>query len=428
MVKSIKKIVCPQCGSNKVQEQKDDYYFCESCCTKFFLDTDDVTITHKVDVVKPIASGGEKEWHALKKYVIGFVGVVIAIVVLYQVFSSFKQEGKPKPIPIQETPQKELVEEKKDVGQNKVSLSKGELIPLSDGKIISVQYGIVTKKDFHKLYVVLTDVLTNEIVSQKYVDFDLSLMTNGFRRKGFNLIRTNDNDLYLLISEKYLLWFNPSTLEFNYLDEVYFSKHKEFRDGIYQMVYDDSTESFEVKLNTGKEYVYFQRIDKVYTTDNFYEVFRTKLPNGKLIKTYDFERWSEEGSKLMQYTYLHQVGYPMNRLSYPWQNGRLKSTKDFTPQMLYMEGVMVGHDQEGLIILRKYTIDPEETYTLQKIALKDKSLLWSKKTEWNKVKSAFQIKELFFIELNQRFFLILNGEGKEIAKFDEYGLRKEIAL
>ncbi|MEO8255300.1 MAG: hypothetical protein ABI554_13045, partial [Flavobacterium sp.] len=46
MAKTIKAIICPNCGSNQKTEIKPDYFVCESCKTEYYLDSDDIHIIH----------------------------------------------------------------------------------------------------------------------------------------------------------------------------------------------------------------------------------------------------------------------------------------------------------------------------------------------------------------------------------------------
>ena len=51
MPKHIKTIKCPQCGSMRATQLREDHYRCDSCSTEFFLDSDDITIHHKHETV-----------------------------------------------------------------------------------------------------------------------------------------------------------------------------------------------------------------------------------------------------------------------------------------------------------------------------------------------------------------------------------------
>lgn len=44
MAKQIKALKCPQCGSTKKQEGKEDHYICNNCGTEYFLDNDDINV------------------------------------------------------------------------------------------------------------------------------------------------------------------------------------------------------------------------------------------------------------------------------------------------------------------------------------------------------------------------------------------------
>ena len=49
MPKHIKTIKCPQCGITRATQLREDHYRCDSCSTEYYLDSDDITIHHKIE-------------------------------------------------------------------------------------------------------------------------------------------------------------------------------------------------------------------------------------------------------------------------------------------------------------------------------------------------------------------------------------------
>ena len=65
MPKHIKALKCPQCGSTRTTQLREDHYRCDSCSTEFFLDSDDITIHHKIETVSDSSNPMTFLWNAV---------------------------------------------------------------------------------------------------------------------------------------------------------------------------------------------------------------------------------------------------------------------------------------------------------------------------------------------------------------------------
>ncbi len=74
MAKEIKAIQCPKCGSTRKVEIKPEFYRCSSCDTEYFLDNDDVVITHNVN--HNIPGNGFKQGQTIAKKAAGIFLIV----------------------------------------------------------------------------------------------------------------------------------------------------------------------------------------------------------------------------------------------------------------------------------------------------------------------------------------------------------------
>ncbi|MBC8984316.1 hypothetical protein H9X96_00845 [Pedobacter sp. N36a] len=92
MSKQIKALKCPQCGSVKKQEVKEDHYICNNCGTEYFLDNDDIN----VNIRHSFTDNGSTALNPkARKIIFSVLGAVILVIVL-QTFLGVFFDGKSK--------------------------------------------------------------------------------------------------------------------------------------------------------------------------------------------------------------------------------------------------------------------------------------------------------------------------------------------
>ncbi|MTG98388.1 MULTISPECIES: hypothetical protein [Myroides] len=459
MAKTLKKIICPQCGSNKIKELKDDYYKCESCQTNFFLDSDDININHKYTYNDSYDPNAEKNKKAAIKFVIIFLAVILVLSFIGPIISVISS-SKSKNTTIVE-PVQEIVPPKKEVKMVPMSIKANTLYRLKENKVTLVQVATTNdffaKRDKVRLFLILNDVITGEELSRKPIDVDLSLKGVGLMTDfSVEFFKISDRDLYLIVNNYHLLKFNDVLQCFEKVDEELFRSHKEFSEGIAGLKYNTFDEGIEVTNNLGKKFMYYIYLNKVYSSDEVYKVYDLPLPNGVKKTGYLFTRKSfdypDEARQLIQYDYWYQEGYPMYYFYFEWRRdyggsgvfssssphkkvlildytrkkARIGKVRDFTPNRKYAVGTVVGSDEEGVIIAIKQSILENETYSLQKLSSKDGSILWTKKTEMKGFRNVEMIDGVFKVGVDYNVFQIFDTKGEVLSTIDQSNLKTPV--
>ncbi|KGN88653.1 hypothetical protein HQ45_08050 [Porphyromonas crevioricanis] len=364
MAKKIKAIKCPQCGSTKAKELREDYYRCESCRAEFFIDSDDIVIHHKYEhpLSGPLNSLDDVK---LRKRIIFFALIVMLMVVSVFVFSpgflgSYSHSSfRPEKI----GPFWSLVEGfggfANDQGEGMILLvadrtSEGERQP---------SFGIYRADNKKEILIRPIKGLEKEDLS----DAEIVSFENG--------------DVYAIINESRLFKLNLSTYE---LEEIIFEKLNlpELAVGVHEInFYDRYGDALHVLNNLGKRFCYYPLINQVYPTDNIGDVFRQVPPDAKKRLGFRFStasrEYPDERIQLLKYYYWHRMGYPFEKPCFEWKKlynynkttfttyqkgllsdygekkARLISYQDFTPDRHYLWGrVMACNDDHVLISFR----------------------------------------------------------------------------
>ncbi|MDR0229649.1 MAG: hypothetical protein LBI72_11410 [Flavobacteriaceae bacterium] len=459
MAKTIKKIVCPQCGSNKVNEVKADYYLCESCKTNFFLDTDDITINHKINNTRT-----NKEHLSIEqsKKVAKIVSIFVGVFVLYLVGSAMFRNDKNTVDTHATTSEGSAPTATKENARTiSPDYKLGSLVQLKDGSVVLVS--VITFKDVfangdgEQLYVVQYDPATGKEINRTKLKVDLSIKGAG-RRGGspIQLFTSANDELYLIVNNYFLYRFDKGQKKFVVVDHTFFDPYKEFSDGVASLEYQDYSDALIVLTNMGKKYAFYPAIKTVLLSDKSSNVYTLALPEPVVETKYKFSEESrdfpDESIQLITYNVQTQKGYPQYDVTFHWgkdfggsgiftdkspykkrlltdyqqERAKIVSYKDFTPNRNYVKGGKVlGQDEEGVIIAIKMTILENETYTIQKLKLTDGSILWTKKTDWDSVREVNKVGDLIMILADSYQAVMLNMSGEIVSTVDMNGIRLE---
>lgn len=469
MAKTIKKITCPQCGSNNVLKHEHDYYVCNSCHTRFFLDTDDVTITHKH--VTQSTPPPFNHTVPQKKYSVGgiiAIGLLVLITIGAVIFNivnhdKAKSNGKED---------FGAYESAKDEYLYSSSREKIQTVKIDNNKAVLVNVGLFDKyslpddKQDH-IYVFVHELPSGKIL--KKIDLDVDLTIKGKESNSITdeilMFRDTKNRLFFIINKYYLFRFDEKTLEMVNVSQSYFEGIKELEVGIAGIDYDDRRlESFlQVTNNNGVKYAYSHDLGLIYKyggneykKEPFSRILALELPNPTIETHYDFtkfnEKYNDKPIQLMKYNIKVQKGYFVTNVDfqwfhlsyYDWDKGvqvegdkfgpstytevakRVVDYKDFTPDRKYVDkGKVLGEDKEGVIIAIKMSLLDSEPYTVQKLKHTDGSILWTQKTDWTYISEVFaQVSnDYLVVKADYRGATIIDtktGEITDAFKF-EYG-------
>ncbi|ALU24937.1 hypothetical protein MODO_1836 [Myroides odoratimimus] len=453
MAKTIKKIVCPQCGSNQVDETKKDHYICRSCNTQFFLDNDDITINHNYNTGK---LNNEQGVQIAKKAIIGF-SAVIFIYFAYQISRFIFADSTPAPVTTTEyntTPPP-----KRDVRYVNASYSETALMIDPKGKNTIVFTGwfndiFAEKGKENEVYTILLDATTGEEISRTLLEVDLSIKGAGTHSSKLDYYRGANDELFLIVNSYYLFLYNPSQKVFENVTESFFVKYPEFAGGVAAIESRTFDQCLTVTNNKGKQYALFADIGVVLPIDKISNIYDKKLTDPVKTTSYKFTRigfdFPEEEIQLIQYEHWTQKGFPQYNVSFNWSKdygrsgiftekspykkvlvmpytksrAKIVSIKDLTPNHTYVDGarVLVG-DAESVIIAIKMSVLENETITLQKISGVDGSVLWTKKTDWKEIRSIDVEGDYILVRLDSTNIAIINKDGEIKMTSDFYELK-----
>lgn len=457
MAKKVKKIVCPQCGSNDIKEVKSDYYMCNGCRTNFFLDTDDITINHTYS-----NKGNSRELSVdTSKKIAKVVCVFVGIFVVYQLVKIFLfSPSSPVQGVVSENSGSSILSTKpgRTISPN---YKDAHLLQINDSENIVVSLAgfndVMASENKESLYVVLFDPETGKELQRTKLKVDLSVKGAGMNISSpFTMFQDVKDNLYLIVNKYFLYRFDKNKKQFVVVDHTFFEPYTEFADGIAAMDYNDYSKGLEIVTNMGKKYMFYPDIQKVYPISEKHKVFDLQLPNPELKTSYVFSRSSDdfptENIQLLEYTQEYQAGYPNDKFNFSWrkdfggsgiftdrspykkvlilpytkEKSRVKSYRDISPGRPYIAGGSVlGFDEEGVIVALKLTIADNEAYTIQKLRKTDGHILWSKKTAWNSVNNYNQIKNRILVKTDLYNVVIVDTDGETISTIDLNEIRLE---
>lgn len=396
MATKIKAIKCPQCGSTRGREIKEDQYECQSCGTVYFLDSDDVTVHHKHEFVSDESGPGQ---YPNKKMlmVAGIVGFMVLMLML--IVSNLSQISRGG-----------------DASTGVLSQSKERwelwgLYPFvaKDSRPLVLAVGTRTRGSYpdEKEHIIcaIYDPLKEEQIRTKELT-EIKELDNF----AYDVLRQfEDGSIHLIFNQ--LLWMrlDPSSLEINPVPESAYSDIPAFSSGIatFSYSYSRDGDALKVMTNLGKEIYYYPIIKQAYTSDELHQVQRQPLPQ-PVTRTYfaftsESTDYKEEPIQLIRYTQQTQIGYPKNTPSFFWRRDyggsgiftdadpyrkvlissysqkydRVLSYQDLTPGAHYFDPDILWQDGAQLLIRYKPTAAPQAKYLYQLMDGQTGKPLWT---------------------------------------------------
>ncbi|MDR0229652.1 MAG: hypothetical protein LBI72_11425 [Flavobacteriaceae bacterium] len=430
MAKTIKQISCPNCGSNKLTKQEHDYYMCNSCTTRFFLDTDNVTITHKHKVsFNEVWSRQSKGIRVCIVLAVVF-GVVTCLGVISNVLKGESHEnGKQETVTTKRT--------------QHVTLSGSillEVVKINEDKTVLVN--LVSYGHFDKLgninrksKLFIHDLPSGEILKEEMLEIDYSIEGRAKQVSPFIWHKTYSNQLYLVVNNYFVYHFDEKKMQLVDVSNSLFEGIKEFEEGIVGIEKNRFFEEYWQVTNTkGQMYIYSVDSGICAPINNSLmnqretrELLRERtMPNPITKRQYMFTSIGKESSnpcKLVEYYEKQQKGYhPLLPEFYSTaigivNRGNKKTVvkmRDFTPDRAYeYGGQIIGQDEEGVVIAIQMATLNSEPLTIQKLKHNDGDILWTKKTNWRTIKKVFsQIGDNFMTVVVDNDLYIIDKKGK----------------
>ena len=380
----IKALKCPQCGSTRATKISEDHYRCDSCSTEFYLDSDDITIHHKVET-KPAPNT--------------FLRRLLLIILAPAAFFSLITIGL-----IVWGSSREETSRERD-GEEHMSYACERLMAFSStaGRPIVVLCGAARRDDstgdwdHAKGFMYFFDGETYEIIKK------LELPDVTGRVSVTDARQFEDGTFYVVLNKKRLFVIDRSTLD---VKEIHGEDYKlpEFTEGfgkvrLYFYKYGDA---LEVETNLGKKFVYYPIANKLYTDRSIFKAYEDKLPAPQLRTHFTFSEqmtgsdYKDEQIQLVRYQALEQLGYPRYIPSFGWENdrdsyypkkifvnqyfveqSRLQSYEDFTPGAYYFSPTVLYESADQILISFKPTAAADAKKMLRCLDAQTGQVLWS---------------------------------------------------
>ena len=384
MPKHVKALKCPQCGSTRATKISEDHYRCDSCSTEFYLDSDDITIHHKVET-KPAPNTFLRR---LLLIILAPAAFFSLITIGLIVWGSSREETS-----------------RKGDGEEHMSYACERLIAFSStaGRPIVVLCGAVRRDDSSgdwdhaKGFMYFFDGETYEIIKK------LELPDVTGRVSVTDARQFEDGTYYVVLNKKRLFAIDRSTLD---VKEIHGEDYKlpELSEGFGKVAlyFHEYGDALEIETNLGKKFVYYPIANKLYTDQSIFKAYEDKLPTPKLRTRFTFSEqmmgsvYKDEQIQLVRYQTLEQLGYPRRTPHFGWENdrhsyypkkifvsqyfveeSRLQSYEDFTPGAYYFSPTVLYESDDQILISFKPTAAADAKKMLRCLDAQTGQVLWS---------------------------------------------------
>ena len=421
MPKHIKTIKCPQCGSTRATQLREDHYRCDSCSTEFYLDSDDITIHHKFETERNTSTAKFKRFFLVLLAVTVFFSLIIIGLITF----GRSREGSLR------------------IGsdEEKISYSIKELATFTTtaGRPIVVIFGSArptssSNVDDAKGFVSFFDGETQKLVKK------IELLDVKGRIQNMDMRRFGDGAFYIVFNEAHLYRLDPSTLD---MTEVHGEDYKcpELSQGFAKVVfyYSQFGDALKVKTNLGESFVYYPIADKIYTEREAYFAPLETLPAPQVATHFSFSLESSDYPnkqlQLIRYRRLEQDGYPCE---YPrfqrrrWdgedflisstseKRARLQGYEDLTPGAYYFSPGVLDASEDQILITFKPTAAADAKQMLRCLDAQTGKVLWSYSDDENNLNGGSVASRFAggYVVVNYRSSYVISNEGKLVSSTD----------
>ena len=380
----IKALKCPQCGSTRATKISEDHYRCDSCSTEFYLDSDDITIHHKVETKPAPNTFLRRLLFTILAPAAFFSLITIGLIVWGSSREGTSREGD---------------------GEEHMSYACEQLMTFSStaGRPIVVLCGAARRDDSSgdwdhaKGFMYFFDGETYEIIKK------LELPDVTGRVSVTDARQFEDGTYYVVLNKQRLFAIDRSTLD---VKEIHGEDYKlpELSEGFGKVAlyFHEYGDALKVETNLGKKFVYYPIANKLYTDQSIFKAYEDKLPAPKLRTRFTFSEqmmgsdYKDEQIQLVRYQTLEQLGYPRRTPHFGWENdrhsyypkkifvsqyfvegSRLQSYEDFTPGAYYFSPTVLYESDDQILISFKPTAAADAKKMLRCLDAQTGQVLWS---------------------------------------------------
>ena len=282
MPKHIKALKCPQCGSTRATQIRDDHYRCDSCSTEFFLDSDDITIHHKHETGPDRSNPISSLWNTVAASPRRKVLILLALAFFFSFMAI---------IPIIALGIFGGSASRNSSDDKGVSLACEQLMTFTStaGRPIVLVCGSARPKesvgdwDNAKGFMYFLDGETHEVIKELLLPEVTGRVSLTDGRQ------FSDGIFYVILNKQHLYAIDRSTLD---VKEIHGEDYKrpEFTEGFgeVELYYSQYGDALRGKTNLGKSFVYYPIANKLYTEESVFDAYKEKLPEPKLTTHFVF--------------------------------------------------------------------------------------------------------------------------------------------
>ena len=397
MPKHIKALKCPQCGSTRATQLREDHYRCDSCSTEFFLDSDDITIHHKIETVSDSSNPMTFLWNAVTANTKRSALIALGLFVFFSLMGVIGAITSKNSV--------------RDNNHSKVRTSYGlerlAAFTSTAGRPIVMlcgshrSMGSSGSSDETKVFVRFFDGETKKLL--KKVDLpDVKGNITLTKARQFG-----DGKFYFILSVKRLYSVDCSTLDVKEISGADY-KLPEFSEGFAEVnfYYADHGDALQIMTNMGQSFVYYPIANKLYPYKTAFYASQDELPAAKVVTHFTFSEQKsfdkEQQIQLVRYRTLEQVGYPRYTPKFGWDRddarpypakifvsregamlSRLQSYEDFTPGAYYFSPEVLDESADRVLISFKPRAAPDAKRIFRCLDARTGKVLWSYSDEEN---------------------------------------------
>ncbi len=382
MAKQIKIIKCPQCGSVKNTQLKEDYFKCSNCGTEYFLDNDDININvNHTNVPPPVDTS------KVGKTVGGVIAGIFSVVIIFSSIFGHRSSRNTYNLASSKSYSERIY-------HNYAYSSSGS----NDPKLLFMvvkDFNESNKKDeiYMRFYDPLKGKTLNDILIPEWTEAPASLYIRKFSNGKTYLTAYEQNKIYEI---------NTDQMNVKDVTTELISGYPELSSGLAKvsLVSEDEGDGFKIMTNDGKDCTFYPIAKSVYkdyneldrarksgSVENIYYVFTEKSTSYK------------EGIQLIKAWYKENPGYPRSLDTRPswhmdfggsgiftdadphkkvlFNSNIITHFIDLTPDRLYFEPSLAASDKNNLYITGFANANPNSMKFLQKIDVNTGKVLWT---------------------------------------------------
>ena len=429
MAKEIKAIQCPKCGSTRKVTIKPDFYRCASCDTEYFLDNDDIVITHNVNHNIPANKQAPGPVSPKKgARIVLFLSLMVPVMLF--LFNRITG-GANRTTTTGREDKAELQFTWWDSDKVAYTGTGGQPVLVCIGQR---DYMGSDRETQNGKYIAFYDLPSGKELKVQRLE-GMSKESSG----SFTFRTFENGDIYAIFNKTLVFKINKAVMMAEEVTKTMFSKVPELNSGIAnaEFVYKNYGDGFNIMTNEGRSYFYYPAINKVFTKEELYDACKTleqKDPAAPVKTYYAFvapEGLGSEKKQLITYTQKDNAGGPKDdpyfmsivnnndkpKLTFRWGAGLVLSFSIIGPERGYFDPELLYSDGQYVLFKSNTTAAKEAPTSLQCLDVHTGNILFTLPfTETRYFDETIRYKDGFVVKSNNSMLLV-GSKGNLIKEY-----------